>query len=331
MGWTTKTADGLRNVHARTMPGSRDQARALLSTLAGEHDRVWPARPWPPLRLDKGLHPGSYGGHGTVRYSVEHADEDSVLFRFSPEGPFEGTHELRIDVAAPGQVRWTHVLTLTDPSPWVRIVVVPLHDALLEDLLDTVQEAMTGQEPPQRALARGVLARRREDEATLAGRRPAAAVAATVLGGAAALHALWATGSTWPFREENTLARYVIGDPRRPGMPGPAACLAVTVALGTAAAATVDRVRSRDAAMLPFPVSDATVRLAAAALAVRGVVGLATTTFAARPLTPEFAKLDRSVYSPLCLGLAWSLRATAGGLRPRSPHDTGLAGRASTA
>jgi hypothetical protein len=129
------------------------------------------------------------------------------------------------------------------------------------------------------------------------GQRSPAAIAGVGLTGLAALHVAWAAGSSWPFASRAELADSVVGTAE---VPGPAACLAVAAALG-AAAALAGGWPSR------HPVIRASGTAGAAAvLAARGALGLAGRTSLISPGSdsPRFRRLDRAVYSPLCLSLA---------------------------
>ena len=66
---------------------------------------------------------------------------------------------------------------------------------------------------------------------------------ATGLGAIGALHAVWATGSSWPMRERRLLTDAVVGS-EGDQPPPPAACLTVAGLLGTAAALVAGRPRS---------------------------------------------------------------------------------------
>ena len=135
----------IRNVHARdygTAPG------ALLDSILDPARSIWPSPPWPALRLDRGLAVGSRGGHGPIRYAVEAYEPGRrVRFRFDPRLGFDGWHELATD-----GTRLTHVLECRASGvalmKWL-LVIRPLHDALLEDLLDRAAEALG--DPPRRA------------------------------------------------------------------------------------------------------------------------------------------------------------------------------------
>lgn len=112
-----------------------------------------------------------------------------------------------------------------------------------------------------------------------------------------ALHVVWATGSTFPFRTRRALDDAVIG---RQVAPGPVECVAVALLLGTAAGAVTRADRARD----PWS------RLAAAGVAVvltiRAAFGFAGRTALLVPgsESPRFKRLDRRLYAPTCAVLA---------------------------
>jgi len=139
--------------------------------------------------------------------------------------------------------------------------------------------------------------------ATLGTRTAAAGLLA--IGG---LHVIWATGSSWPMRDRRLLTDTVVGsegdDP-----PPPAACLAVAGLLG-AAAALVDGHPRRLPAL-----SRTGAAGVVSVLATRGALGLAGRTDLISPgsVSDRFRRLDRRIYSPLCLTLAaLSLPAVTG-------------------
>ncbi|WP_083908498.1 DUF3995 domain-containing protein [Ilumatobacter coccineus] len=120
------------------------------------------------------------------------------------------------------------------------------------------------------------------------------------LGAAGALHALWASGSTWPRDSSDELADLVVGT--RP-FPSPPATWAVTglVAGGAWLVLAAD-------GRVPAPISVRLTRLGAAgvagALALRGAGGLVAGATRLIDVTDEFRRWDLRVYSPLCLALA---------------------------
>jgi hypothetical protein len=128
-------------------------------------------------------------------------------------------------------------------------------------------------------------------------RGAAGAAASAGLLAAAALHAAWGAGSAWPFPDRAALADAVVGGTE---VPAPGACFAVSGALVTAAALAAG-----------WPARYPGLRRAgtgtvAGVLAGRGVLGLAGRTRLVSPVSASarFTRLDRRVYSPLCLALA---------------------------
>ena len=128
--------------------------------------------------------------------------------------------------------------------------------------------------------------------------------------GIAALHVIWATGSSWPMRDGRLMTDTVAGRPDEP--PSASACLAVATALTSAAALVEGHPRSRPQL----------ARLGAAAvvavLSIRGGLGLAGRTDVIAPgsVSERFRSMDRRIYSPLCLTLA-ALAVPAVGPRRR--------------
>lgn len=138
------------NVHERILPGTVAEVGALLDGLAGPDDRLWPVDLWPglPMRFDRPLGVGADGGHGPVRYRVEeYVPGRLVVFRFAERTGLDGTHRLEVDDSE-GVVELRHVLAgrlkrTKALLTWL-LVTRPLHDAVLEDLLDRAELAVTG-------------------------------------------------------------------------------------------------------------------------------------------------------------------------------------------
>ena len=124
---------------------------------------------------------------------------------------------------------------------------------------------------------------------------------AAVLFVIAGLHVLWALGSSFPFRTRDELADSVIGTTEVPSAP---ACMAVASALTAAALVT--------AGVVPLPgrLRRLVLRVVASTLATRGIAGALGRTSALSPgsESPNFLRLDKRLYSPLCLWLAAGVR-----------------------
>jgi len=124
-----------------------------------------------------------------------------------------------------------------------------------------------------------------------------------LLAAVACLHLLWALGSTFPRASEAELARTVVGQRGAETMPPRWASLLVALCL-LAAAVWALAMRPR---MLPVELPQLLRLLGGGALALvfgaRGILGVLP---AFERLAPEqpFLKLNRYVYSPLCVLIA---------------------------
>ena len=117
----------------------------------------------------------------------------------------------------------------------------------------------------------------------------------------AGLHVLWGLGSSFPFRDREELADSVVGTSAVPPL---LACFAVASALALAAVLV--------AGLLPLPgrLRALVLRVVASVLLTRGVSGALGRTSMLSPGSdsPTFKRLDKRIYSPLCLWLAASVR-----------------------
>lgn len=136
---------------------------------------------------------------------------------------------------------------------------------------------------------------------------------AATLAALAVLHATWGSGSTWPASDKRALTARTIGSQR---FPGRSACF-VVAGLLTAAAALVSGHPRR------VPNVSRAGSVGVAVLTVRGLLGLAGRTDLVSPGSAgaPFRRLDRRLYSPLCLALA-GLALPAATRRLRRPAVT---------
>lgn len=136
----------IRNIHSRWILADPDEVGTLLAGLGGPEDRLWPAPAWMPMRLDRPMRVGAEGGHGPIRYRVTAWDPGRrVRFAFDPACGLDGWHELTV-APADGGTLVEHVLRFR-PRGIMRLlrpVVLPVHDAILEDLLDSAERETTG-------------------------------------------------------------------------------------------------------------------------------------------------------------------------------------------
>jgi hypothetical protein len=127
------------------------------------------------------------------------------------------------------------------------------------------------------------------------------------LPGLAALHVAWGAGSSIPFDDRGDLADAVVGTR---AVPPPAACYMVAGALTAAAALVLGLPAGRPAFRRVGLLGVTSI------LGTRGLFGLAGRTDVVSPgsTSVRFRRLDRRLYSPLCLALAggaWSAARTS--------------------
>ncbi|MBF0697319.1 SRPBCC family protein [Actinomyces bowdenii] len=138
----------IRNIHERTIQAPASVLAPLLDGLGRDGDRLWPAGSWTPMVLDRPLAVGADGGHGPIRYRVvEYEPGRRVRFVFHPATGISGIHELAVEALGEDRCRMRHVL-LGRARGAMRalfpLVVEPLHDAVIEDLLDNAEREATG-------------------------------------------------------------------------------------------------------------------------------------------------------------------------------------------
>ncbi|MFI1968552.1 hypothetical protein BLA24_05720 [Streptomyces cinnamoneus] len=139
---------GVYNVHERLLAARKSEVGALIDTLAGDGDELWPHGDWPPMRFDRPLAVGAAGGHGPVRYTVTaHVPATWVRFTFRAPRGFHGFHEYAALAVDEQHTLLRHTLAMNARGParltWP-LLWGPLHDACLEDSLDRAELAVTG-------------------------------------------------------------------------------------------------------------------------------------------------------------------------------------------
>ncbi len=136
----------MRNVHERHISASAERVGAVLETLATDHDQLWPVATWAPMVLDRGLEPGSHGGHDGVGYTVTtHEPGRLIEFAFDRSTGIDGTHALSVSDLGDGTALMRHVLE--GRAHGAMVLLWPLlvrwaHDALVEDAFDLAEGAL---------------------------------------------------------------------------------------------------------------------------------------------------------------------------------------------
>ena len=152
----------ITNVHQRTLPVPVDEAGFLIDDLAGPNDRLWPYDRWPAIRFQRPLTVGAKGGHGPFRYKVgAYAPGRRVQFVFASPS-FEGFHEFELLQGDETHCVLRHTLMAHPSAPFSvlwSLLIGPLHDACLRDIMDRA-EAATGGADRRRPHPAAVRARR---------------------------------------------------------------------------------------------------------------------------------------------------------------------------
>ena len=135
------------NIHTRQIAAPKASVLDALSTLATQNDKVWPKEKWPKMKLSKGLAVGSRGGHGPIRYFIKEYDpQHLVVFEFQKPKGFHGIHQFEIKEINPNQTQVTHTIDMQTSRvgtlQWI-VAVRSLHDALIEDAFDKMENLLT--------------------------------------------------------------------------------------------------------------------------------------------------------------------------------------------
>ena len=133
----------VHNVHERFIPAPPRAVGALLDTLGGADDAVWPRDRWWPMELDRPLGEAAAGGHSHIRYDVQTYEPGRrVVFKFDPACGLDGTHTFDVQ-PRPGGTLLRHDLTaraLGHTRLLWPLVIRSVHDAVIEDAFDRAHE-----------------------------------------------------------------------------------------------------------------------------------------------------------------------------------------------
>jgi len=138
------------NVHKRLINRPKENVSRLLETLATQNDKIWPNNKWPAIRFNDGLKMGSKGGHGIIRYTIiDYVEGEHIRFQFIKPKGFHGTHEFNIIELNPNKVEINHCIKMNTSGfatfTWP-FAIRWLHDALIEDAFDKVENRFSTKE-----------------------------------------------------------------------------------------------------------------------------------------------------------------------------------------
>jgi len=131
------------NIHKRVINQPKEKVSELLETLSAKNDKIWPYEKWPAMKFRKGLVESADGGHWPIRYLIEKYElKEFIQFKFSKPIGFNGIHKFEILELENGKTELKHTIDMDAVGKglliWV-IAIRPLHNALLEDALDKVE------------------------------------------------------------------------------------------------------------------------------------------------------------------------------------------------
>ena len=138
------------NIHQRKIQVSKERIIELFASLATKEDKVWPTENWPKMKFKDGLQNGSQGGHGPIRYGIiDYNPLEHIIFKFQkPEG-FNGIHKFEIAELGLEETEIKHTIkmktSIMGAIKWL-LVVRWLHDALIEDAFDKIQNQLVQQQ-----------------------------------------------------------------------------------------------------------------------------------------------------------------------------------------
>ncbi len=314
----------IRNLHERRFAADPRTVGDLLASIGSPEDRLWPRKRWPAIRMARPITVGDAASHGRIRYRVDdYRPGEALWFRLDASTGLAGRHGFEIVPDADGMVVFRHTIE-AHPVGSGRIswplMLRPLHDQLMEELLDNAERLLPGGAVPLsmsggcsvngrsrwgRALRSGLAAANRLRKVP---ERGAFAIAVSGLAVAGALHVYWALGGTWPGVDRMDLAQKVVESQT---LPSDAATWAVAGLLGSATALTVaGRGEASDSAI--DKVATAGLGTVGCVLAVRAVAGAAISgSMLLAGRRDPYVTRDLLIYSPLCAVLGTAVGALA--------------------
>jgi len=137
------------NIHKRIIDQPKTKVAELLSTLSTANDALMPTDKWPAMKLDQGLNVGSKGGHGPIRYTVgKYVPGELIKFNFNGPKGFDGWHQFEIVELNDNRTELVHTIDMntsgTGTLSWT-FAIRWLHDALMEDAFDKVENQFNNQ------------------------------------------------------------------------------------------------------------------------------------------------------------------------------------------
>ncbi|GLR19513.1 hypothetical protein [Portibacter lacus] len=136
------------NIHRRTINEPIEKVAEAVATVSTPADKIWPNEHWPAMKFKNGIGVGEKGGHGPIRYTVEKYQPSEIIqFQFTRPKGFNGIHKLELKDLGNGKTEISHTIDIntSGKGTWLWIFGIrSLHDALLEDAFDKLENNFTG-------------------------------------------------------------------------------------------------------------------------------------------------------------------------------------------
>ena len=136
------------NIHKRQLNCQKADVLKLYETLSRKEDKMWPLENWPRMIFANGLQVGAEGGHGPIHYKVIKLDSDGTIeFEFQRPRGFYGTHKFQSQSLSSSTTEIIHTIAIETKGmgtlKWI-VAIRSLHDALIEDAFDKIENQLTG-------------------------------------------------------------------------------------------------------------------------------------------------------------------------------------------
>jgi len=136
------------NIHKRVIDLPKSDFIEPLKSLSTRSDQIWPTEYWPRMVFKDGISNGAQGGHGPIRYLVTHYEPyNKIAFRFTKPQGFNGFHMLEINALSSQKTELKHTIDMETRGKetflWL-VAVRWLHDALIEDAFDKLENGLLG-------------------------------------------------------------------------------------------------------------------------------------------------------------------------------------------
>jgi hypothetical protein len=135
------------NTHQRKYEHPIDKISKIFESLSSTKDMMWPHERWSPMTLEQGLNVGSSGGHGPIKYFVSQYNPGrNVEFTFIEPSGFRGIHKFELNETINNSCLLKHQIKMNVSFKgfilWY-FAIKWLHDALIEDCFDKVQNQIS--------------------------------------------------------------------------------------------------------------------------------------------------------------------------------------------